>query len=135
MFHLIDLLDFMKKEASTFERITLKFLSILCFRLQKKYINGMRYYYDTLKISLFNQNHELSMEELRHILQFPIYGSGDVPEEFDTISFWCYISDDPYYIVAGAKVYLIQNPFFWYAQKALTYTLFGRGDSSGVATQ
>lgn len=30
---------------------------------------------------------------------------------------------------------MIQNPYFRYAEKGLTYTLFGRGDSTGVGTQ
>lgn len=30
---------------------------------------------------------------------------------------------------------MIQNPYFWHAQKGLTYTLFGRGDSTKVATE
>ena len=34
-----------------------------------------------------------------------------------------------------AKAYGIQNPCFRYAQKVLAFTLFGRGDSTGVATQ
>lgn len=34
-----------------------------------------------------------------------------------------------------AKASMIQNPCSWYAQKGLAYTLFGQGDSIGVATQ
>lgn len=81
----------MKKEVPTFERITLDFISTLYFKLKNKYINGIKYYYGTLKLYLFNQNQKISVEELRHILQFPIYGSGDVPKEFDAKSFWCSI--------------------------------------------
>lgn len=29
----------------------------------------------------------------------------------------------------------IQNPYFRYAQKVLAFTLFSKGDSTGVATQ
>jgi hypothetical protein len=39
------------------------------------------------------------------------------------------------YSSKGAKASGIQNPCFRYAQKGLAYTLFGRGDSTGVATQ
>lgn len=35
----------------------------------------------------------------------------------------------------GVKALGIQNPCFRYAQKMLAFTLFGRGDSIGVATQ
>lgn len=31
---------------------------------------------------------------------------------------------DPNYTAAGGKASIIQNPCFWYAQKALAYTLF-----------
>lgn len=84
---------------------------------------------------MFNQEHELSVEELRHILQLPIYGPSGIPKEFDATSFWCSISDDPYYTAVGGKVSLIQNPCFRYAQKELAYTLLGRGDSTKVAIQ
>lgn len=35
----------------------------------------------------------------------------------------------------GAKASRIHNPCFHYAQKMLAFTLFGRGDSTGVVTQ
>lgn len=35
----------------------------------------------------------------------------------------------------GAKASGIQNPCFRYAQKMQAFTLFDRGDSTGVATQ
>ncbi|XP_050877724.1 uncharacterized protein LOC127081515 [Lathyrus oleraceus] len=38
------------------------------------------------------------------------------------------------YVAKGAKASGIQNPYFRYAQKVLDFTLFGRGDSTGVAT-
>lgn len=60
MFYSIGLLEFMQREAPTFERITLKFLSALDFKLQSKYIDGTRYYHATLKFQLFNQNRELN---------------------------------------------------------------------------
>lgn len=64
IFHLIGLLEFMQKEAPIFECITLEFLSTLDSKLQRKYIDGTRYYYGTLKFWLFNQDHELNVEEL-----------------------------------------------------------------------
>lgn len=96
MFHSVSLLDLMQKEEPRFERITIECFRTLYLKLQNKCIDGTRYYYGTLKFRLFNQNHNLSMEELGRILQFPIYGSGDVPKEFDATSFWCSIFSDPY---------------------------------------
>lgn len=125
----------MQREASTFERITLKFLITLDFKLQKKWINETRYYYDTLKLWLFNQTHELSVEEIGHILQFPIYEPGDVPNDFDAKKFWYSISGGRSYTSVGAKASTIQNPCFQYAQKAFVFTLSRQDDSTGVATQ
>lgn len=62
MFHSIRLLDFMHRETPAYEHITLKFFSTLEFKLLKKWIDGMRYYYGTL---MFNANYELSMEDFR----------------------------------------------------------------------
>lgn len=53
MFHSNGLLEFMQNEAPTFERITLEFLSTFDFKLKRKYINGTRYYYGTIKFRLF----------------------------------------------------------------------------------
>lgn len=64
MFHVIGLLEFMHFEAPTFERITLEFLSTLDFQLQRKWLGNVRYYFGTLKFCLFNENHELVVEEL-----------------------------------------------------------------------
>lgn len=125
----------MQKEAPTFERIIHEFLSTLYFKLQRKYVDWTRYYYGTLKFRLFNQNQELNVEELGNILQLHIYGSGDVPKEFDAKNFWCSISDDRFYTATGDKASTIQKPCFWYAQKALAYTLFRQCDNTGVPTQ
>lgn len=48
MFHCIGLLEFMQREAPTYERITLEFLSTLYFKLLKKWVDGVMYYYGTL---------------------------------------------------------------------------------------
>lgn len=135
MFHSIGLLEFMQREETTDERINLEFLSILDFKLQNKWINGMRYYYGTLIFCLFNQNHNLSVEELGNILRFPIYGPRDVPSEFNVKNFWVDITGGHFYTVVGEKASTIQNHFFLYAQKVLAYTLFGWGDSTDVSIQ
>lgn len=135
MFHMIGLLEFMHFEAPTFERITLEFLSTLDFQLQRKWLGNARYYFGTLKFRLFNENHELSLEELGNILKLPIYGPKDVPDEFPVKHFWYEITSSPRYGYATSKASMIQNPCFWYAPKGLAYTLFGQGDSTGVATQ
>lgn len=72
----------------------------------------MRYYYGTLKFRVFNQNHELSVEELRHILRFPIYGPGDVPNSFNVKNIWNDIVCDHFYTTDGEKASTIQNPYF-----------------------
>src|SRR3954463_12863071 len=41
----------------------------------------------------------------------------------------------PQYEARTAKASWIQNPCFRFAQKGLAFTLFGRGDSTGVATK
>lgn len=80
MFHVIGLLEFMHFEASTFERITLEFLSTLDFQLQRKWLGNLRYYFGTLKFRLFNEHHELTIDELRNILKLPIYRPGVTPQ-------------------------------------------------------
>lgn len=49
--------------------------------------------------------------------------------------FWTDITGSSRHGSATAKASGIQNPCFRYAQKGLAYSLFGRGDSTGVATQ
>lgn len=101
----------------------------------KKWIDGTRYYYGTLIFCLFNQNFELSVEDLGHILIFPIYGPEDVPNEFLIKNFWGEITGSHFYTASRAKASIIKNPCFGYAKKALAYTLFGQEDSTNVATQ
>lgn len=110
MFYSIGLLDFMQTRALTNECITLEFVSNLNFKLQKKWIDGSRYYYGTLKFCLFNQNQELSEEKFGHILQFPIYGLGDIPKYYDVRSFWHAISGGRFYIVDHSKPMLLVRP-------------------------
>lgn len=135
MFHVIGLLEFMNFKASTFERITLEFLSTLDFQLQRKWLGNMRYYFGTLKFVIFNENHELTVEELGNILKLPIYGPNDVPNDFPVKHFWSQIIGSPRQGSATANASMIQKPCFRYAQKGLAHTLFGRGDSTGIATQ
>ena len=87
MFHAIRLLEFMYLEEQTYERITLECLSTLDFHLQKKWLCDVRYYFGTLKFRIFNQNHELFVEDLGSILQLPIYGPKDVPDVFPVKQF------------------------------------------------
>ena len=68
MFHVLGMLEFMSLEVPTYERITLEFLSTLEFQLEKRWIDTTRYYLGTLRFRLFNNYHELSVEELAGIL-------------------------------------------------------------------
>jgi hypothetical protein len=77
----------------------------------------------------------LSVEELAAILRLPLNGPGAVPDGFSPKDFWIAITGRTDYSSNGAKASGIQNPCFRYAQKGLAYTLFGRGDSTEVATQ
>lgn len=135
MFRVLWMLEFMSLEALTYECITLEFLSTLEFKLKKRWIYTAMYYFGTLRFRLFNNYHELSVEELAGILWLPLYGPGAVPDGFSPKDFWISITGRTDYTSKGAKASGIQNPCFRYAQKGLAYTLFGRGDITGVATQ
>lgn len=115
MFHVIRLLEFMHFEAPIFKRITLELLSTLDFQLQRKWLGNVRYNFGTLKFLLFNENHELTVEELGNILKLPIYGPGDVLDDFPLKHFWSEITGSLEYGSATAKASMIQNPCFWYA--------------------
>lgn len=58
-----------------------------------------------------------------------------MPSGFAAGDFWSAITGLDEYIPNGDKGSWIQNPCFRYAQKRLAYTLFGRGDSTGVASK
>lgn len=135
MFHPIRLLEFMKREAPTYGHIAFEVLSTLDLKLLKKWIEGTRYYYGTLKFCLFNQNFELSVEESGHIVRFPICGPEDIPNKIYDKNFWVDSIGIHFYTATREKGSTIQNPCFWDAQKAIIYTLFGQGDSTGVDTK
>lgn len=82
MFHVLGMLEFMSLEAPIYERITLEFLSTLEFQLEKRWIDTTRYYFGTLHFHLFNNYHELSVEELAGILRLALYGPRAVPYGF-----------------------------------------------------
>lgn len=135
MFHTLGMLEFMQLEAQTFARITLEFLSTIEFKLKNRWNGTEKEYYGTLHIRLFNTNLELSVDELGSILKLPIVGPGTVPDTFAPAEFWTAITGNVEYISKGEKASGIHNPCFRYAQKALAYTMFGRGDSTDVTTQ
>lgn len=135
MFHVLGRLELMSLEAPTYERITLELLSTLEFQLEKRWINTTSYYYGTLRFRIFNDYHELYVEELSSIIRLPLYGPGAVPEGFAPQDFRTAITGRTDYTSKGAKASYIQNPCFHYAQKGMTYTLFGWGGSTGVTTQ
>lgn len=135
MFHVLGMLVFKSLEAPTYERITLEFLSTLEFQLKKRWVNTTRYYFGTLRFCLFNNYHELSVKELVSILRLPLNRPGGVPDGFSPKDFWIAITRRMDYSIKGAKASGIQNLCFRYAQKGLAYTLFGRGDNTGVTTQ
>lgn len=82
MFKVLGMLEFMCLETTTYERITLEFLSTIEFQLEKRWIDTTRYYYGTLKFHHFNTDHELFVKELAGILRLLLYGPGAVPEGF-----------------------------------------------------
>lgn len=81
------MLEFMSLETPTCECITLEFLSTLEFQLEKRRIDITKYYYGTLLLHIFNNDHELSVEELTGILRLPLYRPGAVPEGFSPQDF------------------------------------------------
>jgi hypothetical protein len=113
----------------------LEFLSTIDFKLKNRWNRTEKEYYGTLHFRLFNTDMELTVEELGRILKLPIVGPGAVPDTFVPTEFWTAITSNNKYVSKGAKASGIHNPCFRYAQKALAYTIFGRGDSTGVATQ
>jgi hypothetical protein len=135
MFHVLGMLEFVQCEAPTFERITLEFLSTIEFKLKKGWTGTTMYFGGTMSFRLYNVDHELTVEQLGEILRLPLYGPGFVPDNFDAKTFWLAIAGRFNYVAKGAKASGIQNPCFRYAQKVSAFTLFGRGDSTGVATQ
>ncbi|KAI5420886.1 hypothetical protein KIW84_044648 [Lathyrus oleraceus] len=135
MFHVLGMLEFVHCEVPTFERITLEFLSTIEFKLKKGWTGTTMYFGGTMSFRLYNIDHELTVEQLGEILHLPLYGPGSVPDSFDAKTFWLAITGRSDYQAKGAKASGIQNPCFRYAQKVLAFTLFGRGDSTGVATQ
>lgn len=76
-FNNIGFLHFMQRDVPTNERITLEFLSTLTFKLEKTWVEGVIYYYGTLKFWLFNQDIMLSVEDLGEILRLPVFGPGE----------------------------------------------------------
>ena len=135
MFHTLGMLEFMQFEAPTFERITFEFLSSLDFQLRHRWTGSDEEYFGTLKFRLFDNDHSLSVEELGRVLKLPSFGPGAPPTTFVASDFWKAITGSFEYVAKGAKASCIHNPCFRYAQKWLAYTLFCRGDSTGVATQ
>lgn len=135
MFHVLGMLEFVHCEAPTFERITLEFLSIIEFKLKKGWTGTTLYFGGTMSFRLYNVAHELTVEQLGEILHLPLYVPGVILDNFDAKTFWLAITGISDYVAKGVKALGIQNPCFRYAQKVLAFTLFGRGDSTGVATQ
>lgn len=115
MFQVLGMLEFMSLEAPTYARITLEFFSTLEFQLEKRWINMKRYYYGTLRFFLFNNYHELSVEELAGILRLPLYGPGAIPNGFSPKDLWTSITGITDYTSKGAKSSDVQNPCFRYA--------------------
>lgn len=127
MFHNIGMLEFMQFEAPTFARITLEFLSIVEFKMRRRWTGSEMEFYGMLTFRLFDEDHELSVEELGGILRLPVSGPRAPPHTFSAVDFWRTITgkngDNP----SSGKASRIHNPCFRYAQKGLAYTLFGRG--------
>src|SRR4051812_4053296 len=90
--------------------------------------------YGTLKFRMFDIDHELSLQDFGEALRIPSSGAGRAPNLFNPESFWIAITSKESCCPKGEKATCIQNPCFRYAQKALAYTLFGRGDNPDVAS-
>ncbi|KAI5388149.1 uncharacterized protein LOC127100949 isoform X2 [Lathyrus oleraceus] len=135
MFHNIGMLEFMQFEAPTFVRITLEFFSTVEFKMRRKWTGSEMEFYGKLTFRLFDEDHELSMEELGGILRLPVSGPEAPPDTFSAVDFWMAITGKNGYNPSSGKASGIHNPCFRYAQKGLAYTLFGLGDSTGVAAK
>jgi hypothetical protein len=135
MFHNIGMLEFMQFEAPTFAPITLEFLSTVEFKMRRRWTGSEMEFYGQITFRLFDEDHELSIEELGSILRLPVSGPGTPPDTFSAIDFWRAITGKIGYNPSSGKASGIHNPCFRYAQKGLAYTLFGRGDSTGVAAK
>src|SRR4051812_34728175 len=135
MFHVLGILEFMHCEALTYERITLEFLSSVNFQLQSVMEDEYHCHSGTMTFRLYNEDHTLTVEELGAVLHLPIYGRGAIPSYFSPSTFWNSITKEGGYVAKSAKASKIQNPCFRYAQKCLAFSLFGRGDSTGMASR
>lgn len=115
MFHSLEMLEFMKFEAHTFERITLEFFSTSEFRLKHKWTSTEQEYYGTLTFRLFNNEHELTIEKLGALLHLLITSLSSLPHSFAAGDFWRAITGKTEYVVKEAKSSGIPNPCFRYA--------------------
>lgn len=88
-----------------------------------------------MHFKLYNVDHKLTVEQLGEILRLPLYGPRAIPDSFDAKTFLLAITGRTNYVAKGAKTSGIQNPYIQYAQKVPAFTLFGRGNSTDVATQ
>lgn len=77
----------------------------------------------------------MSLQDVGAALKLPSAGHGAPPETFASADFWTAITGRTGYNPSTAKASGIHNPCFRYAQKGLAFTLFGRGDSTGVAAK
>lgn len=129
------ILNFMFNEVPTYERLTLEFLSTVDFNLERQWNGSFTEYFGTMTFRLYNEDYSLSLIELGQCLKLPLVGHGMVPSDFERHVFWAAITGLPVYDPRSAKASWIQNPCFRYAHKGLAYTMFGRGDSTGVVTK
>lgn len=88
MFHNIGMLEFVQFEAPTFARITLEFLSTVEFKMRRRWTGSEMEFYGQITFRLFDEDHELSVEELGSILRLPVFGPGTPPDTFSAIDFW-----------------------------------------------
>ena len=135
MFGNLGMLEFMQFEAPTFEKITLEFLSTVEFKLRRRWNGSETEYYGDLVFQLFGEEHTMSLQEVGAALNLPSVAYGAPPETFAAAEFWTAITGKTGYNPSTGKASGIHNPCFRYAQKGLAFTLFGRGDSTGVAAK
>ena len=135
MFENIGMLPFMLFEAPTYEGLTFEFLSSVDFKLRRRWNGSELEFYGNLEFCMFGNQHSLSVAEVGAALNLPFSGPGQPPETFHSGEFWEAITGTSGYNPSRAKASGIHNPCFRYAQKGLAYTLFGRGDSTGVCAK
>lgn len=122
---------FMSLKSPTYVKLTLEFLS----SIETQVITGRECDKGRVAFRLFNNEHVLTLSEFNAIYHLPDGGARRLSKDFSDHGFWNDISGKVTYQAALAKASNIYNPCFKYVQRLMANTLFGRGESEGVARQ